>query len=90
MVLVAVEAVTTGSKPPAASGVRIFTDERQCLGVSAPLLTKASLINFSGAKKVWLFCRSWSNASGRHRPSSQKRYLRYALLDLLQRRPPCA
>ena len=42
MVLVAVEAVSAGSRPPAAVSVRISTGERHGFGASAPLLTMAS------------------------------------------------
>ena len=49
MVLTAVEAATVGSKPPAAFGVRSYTGERHDLGASAPLSTRASLMDFSGA-----------------------------------------
>ena len=37
MILIAVEAVPAGSKPPAAVGVRISTGERHGFGTSAPL-----------------------------------------------------
>ena len=42
MVLITVEAVPAGSKPPAAVGVRISTGERRGFGVAAPLSTRAS------------------------------------------------
>ena len=42
MVLIAVEAVPAGNKPPAAVGVRISTGERQSFGSSASLSTMAS------------------------------------------------
>ena len=42
MVLVAVEGLSVGSKPPAAVGERIFKGERRDLGTAAPLSTKTS------------------------------------------------
>ena len=42
MVLVAVEAVPAGSKPPAAVGVRISKGEKHYFGTAAPLPTRAS------------------------------------------------
>ena len=42
MVLVALEVVPAGSKPPAVVGVRIFKDERHDFGAAAPLPTRAS------------------------------------------------
>ena len=42
MVLIAVEAVPVGSKPPAVVGVQIFTGERHGFDASAPLSTRAS------------------------------------------------
>ena len=42
MVLIAVEAVLAGSKPPAAACVRISAAERHSFRVSAPLSTRAS------------------------------------------------
>ena len=51
MILVAVDAVPAGSKPPAAVGVRISTVERQDFIASTPLSTRASPMNFSGAIK---------------------------------------
>ena len=41
-VLVAVEAMSAGSKPPAAVGERISKDERQEFGAAAPFSTKTS------------------------------------------------
>ena len=41
MVLVVVEAVPAGSKPPAAVGIRIFKGERHDFGATAPLPTRA-------------------------------------------------
>ena len=41
MVLVAVEAVPAGNKPPAAVSVRISTSEKHGFGASAPLSTRA-------------------------------------------------
>ena len=42
MVLVAVEAIPAGSKPPAAVGVLISKGERHDFGAVAPLPTRAS------------------------------------------------
>ena len=42
MVLVAVEAMPAGSKPPAAVGERISNGERHDFGAAAPFSTKAS------------------------------------------------
>ena len=42
MVLITVEAVRKGSKPPAAVSVRISTGERQSFGASAPVSTRTS------------------------------------------------
>ena len=42
MVFIAVEAVPTGSKPPAAVVVRISTSERHGFGAAAPSSTRAS------------------------------------------------
>ena len=42
MVLVTVEAVSAGSKPPAAVGVRISKGETHDFGAAAPLPTRAS------------------------------------------------
>ena len=42
VVLVAVEAVPAGSKPPVAVGVRISKGERHDFGAAAPLPTRAS------------------------------------------------
>ena len=42
MVLIAVEAVPAGSKPPAAVSVRIFTGERHSFDAAAPLSTRES------------------------------------------------
>ena len=42
VVLVVVEAVPAGSKPPAAVGVRISKGERRDFGAAAPLSTRAS------------------------------------------------
>ena len=42
MVLVAVEVLPAGSKPPVAVGERIFKGERHNLGVAAPFSTKMS------------------------------------------------
>ena len=42
MVLIAVETVPAGSKPPAAVRVRIFAGERHGFGAAAPLFTRAS------------------------------------------------
>ena len=42
MVLITVEAVPAGSKPPAAISVCIATDKRRGFGATAPLSTKTS------------------------------------------------
>ena len=44
MVLVAIEAVLAGSKPPAAVSVRISTGERHGFGAAAPLSARASFL----------------------------------------------
>ena len=49
IILIAVEAVPAGSKPPAAVGVRISTGEIHGFGASAPLSTRASPTDSSGA-----------------------------------------
>ena len=52
MVLIAAEAVSVGSKPPATDGrMRISTDGRCDIGTSSPSLTRASPMHFSGAVK---------------------------------------
>ena len=52
MVLIVVEAVPAGSKPPAADGsMRTSTGGKCGFGTSAPSLTRASLVHFSGAIK---------------------------------------
>ena len=50
MVLVAVEAMLAGSKPPATVGVRISKDERHDLGAATPLLTRASCLKEGRAR----------------------------------------
>ena len=50
-VLVAVEAVLAGSKPPATVGVRISAGERHGCGASAPLSTRVSSLH----RKSWRF-----------------------------------
>ena len=70
-VLVAVEAVSAGSKPPAAVSVRISADERHGFGITAPLCTRASPCNKGEPEVRWSHPRSWSDTStGRHRASS--------------------
>ena len=49
LVLIEVEAVPVGSKPLVAVGMRIYTGERCGFGASAPLLTRTSPIDFTGA-----------------------------------------
>ena len=49
VVLIAVKTIPAGSKPLAAVGVRISTGERQGFGASAPLSTRASPTDVSGA-----------------------------------------
>ena len=49
MILFAVEAVPAGSKPSEDVGLRLSTGERHCFGTSAPLPTKASPMDVSGA-----------------------------------------
>ena len=50
MVLIVVEAVPAGSKPPAVDdSMRTFMGGRFGLGASAPLFTRASPMHFSGA-----------------------------------------
>ena len=49
MVLIAVAAVSVGSKPPAAVGVRISTGERHSFSASPPLSTRASSLNIQRA-----------------------------------------
>ena len=49
MVLIAVEAVPAGSKPPAAVGVLIPTGNRHGFGASMPLSCRASPVDFSEA-----------------------------------------
>ena len=75
--------VPTGSKPPAAGRVSISTSERHGFGAR---LCRPRYHPCNGEPEVRRSCRSWSNSSGRHRPSSQKSYP-YASLNLLQRPP---
>ena len=42
VIIVAVEAVSAGSRPPAVVGLRIFKGERHDFGAAAPLPTRAS------------------------------------------------
>ena len=66
VVLVAVEVLTVGSKPPAAVGVRISKGERHYFGAVAPFSTKpSSLKGRAGGstftpKVVELFGPSWT------------------------------
>ena len=59
VVLVAVEAVPTGSKPPATDGVRIYKGERHGFGTAAPFLTRASSLNKGEPEVRWSHRRSW-------------------------------
>ena len=86
MVLIAVETVPVGSKPPAAVGVRISKGRIHDFGASAPLSTRAS--SLQGRAEGSAIMPNIINSSGRHRPL-QKRYPRPSL-DLLQRHPPFA
>ena len=86
MVLIAVEAVPTGSKPPATVSVRVSTSERHGSGASAPSSTMAHPYNEGEREVRWSYHRSWSDTSGRDRPSSQNSYP-HASLELLQRPP---
>ena len=45
MILIAVEAVPAGSKPPVAISARIFTGERHGFGAAAPLSTRTSSLS---------------------------------------------
>ena len=86
MVLIAVEAVPAGSKPPAAVGVRLFTSERHGFGAAAPLSTMASSQKGRAGGSVESY-RSWLDTlADQHRPFLQTS-CPYALLDLLQRPP---
>ena len=49
MILVVVEALPAGSKPPAAVGVRISKGERHGFGAAAPLSSRASSLEQGGA-----------------------------------------
>ena len=71
MVLVAVEVVPVGSKPPAAVGVRISKGERHDFGASTSLPTRASSLE-QGRVRRGLMKSSPKryNVSGRDRPGS--------------------
>ena len=86
MFLVALEAVLAGSKPPAAVSVLISTGERHGFGAAAPLSTMTSSLRGRVGGSWSHHQKSWSDTSGRDRPSSPNSYP-HALLDLLQRPP---
>ena len=50
MVIIAAEAVPASSKPPSTVSVHISTGGRHGFGASAPLSTRASPVDFSGAR----------------------------------------
>ena len=76
MVIIAVEAVPAGCKPPAAVRVRISTGERQGFGAAAPLSTKTSSLRGRAGDSSFmpkLVEHIWSRSIG-----SQRRYPQYA------------
>ena len=84
MILVAVEALPVGSKPPAAVSVRISTGENHGFGTAAPLSTKTSSLRVRAGGST--FMPNCSNLSGRLGPFLQNIYPHFPL-DLLQRPP---
>ena len=84
MVLLAVEAVPAGSKPPAAVSMHISTGERRSFGTQR--LCRPRRHPFERQPDIRLSSRSWSNSSSRQRPFLHNRYS-HVLLDLLQRPP---
>ena len=56
MVLVALEVLSVGSKPPAAVGVRISKGERHDFGAAPPFLTKTS--SLKGEREIRLSRRN--------------------------------
>ena len=69
MILIVGEAVPAITKPPAADdSLRISTGGRCGFGASAPSLIRVSPMDFSGAERVQLYHRSWSNSSSFDQP----------------------
>ena len=77
MILVAVEVLSVGSKPPVAVGVCIFKGKRHDFNAAAPFSTKTSPCE--GEREVWLSRRDWSSRSGRLGPFLQNSYPRASL-----------
>ena len=84
MILVAVEGLPAGSKPPAAVSLRISSGKQHGFGAAVPYRPRRHPCE--GGREVQLSCRSWSNLSGRLEPFLQNSYP-YSTLDLLQLPP---
>ena len=69
--------------------MRISRGERHGFGAAESLPTRASSLNKGEPEVRWSHHRSWSDISGLDQPGSQNSYP-HALLELQQRRPPCA